>query len=446
MKLYYRIICTLCGMLLGTSFIMWLLQDIWQSTASVKIDRYNSSNTQEVSSIVASKYGKTNLNHLSTGNEFSNIQKQEHCNGSFIGFNHKFALLTNVVILPDRGVGRSGGENISQVQNQREDDEYYTLQKGYFTLRCLTRSINYEFNKVSHLNKWLNAVELIQSSYISERRVELYTLAVQRYEYANLYHTMTDFYNVFFMLEMFNIKVDNVLILFLDGHPQGALDTTWGKLFNGFIRASDIKQPTMFTYMLWPTVGYDSPLNKHEIKGVPKLEEFRTFFLRQHGIAINDILSCDNLRIVLLWRRDYVAHPRNPSGTVSRKIKNEEELVAVAKKHYSEHSILDVQIDLLDMRDQLKMVSQTDILIGMHGAGLSHTLFLPRHAGLIELYPTYWSTANVHFKSMARWRGLHYRSWQNSDITKELNDKYTVVDVNSVMALLSSMVHEICTS
>ncbi|KAH3859859.1 EGF domain-specific O-linked N-acetylglucosamine transferase-like [Dreissena polymorpha] len=198
--------------------------------------------------------------------------------------------------------------------------------------------------------------------------------------------------------------------------------------------------------MLWPTVGYDSPLNEHELKGVPKLEEFRTFFLRQHGIAINDKLSCDNLTIVFLWRRDYVAHPRNPSGTVSRKIKNEEEVVAAAKQHLREHSILDIQIDLLAMRDQLKMVSHTDILIGMHGAGLSHTLFLPRHAGLIELYPTYWSTANVHFKGMARWRGLYYRSWQNSDITKELNDKYTVVNVNSVISLLSSMVHEICTS
>jgi len=292
----------------------------------------------------------------------------------------------------------------------------------------------------------MNAMDFKASSNRSETRAELYIIAVQRYEYANLYHTMTDFFNAFILLEMFGMRSEHLRILFLDGHPHGTLDRTWGKLFNEFIRASDIKQPTIFPYMLWATVGYDSPLNKHDLKGVTKLEEFRTFFLRQHGIFIHDRINCDNLTIVFLWRRDYLAHPRNPSGTVTRKIKNEEELVEAAKQHFSKHSILGVQIDLLDMRDQLMMVAQTDILIGMHGAGLSHTLFLPRHAGLIELFPTYWSTVNVHFKSMARWRSLHYRSWQNNDMTKELANKFTIVDVNSVMALLNNMVHEMCGS
>ncbi|KAH3892286.1 hypothetical protein DPMN_016401 [Dreissena polymorpha] len=257
---------------------------------------------------------------------------------------------------------------------------------------------------------------------------------------------MTDFYNVFFLLEVFNIKAEHVSILFLDGHPQGALDRTWGVLFNGFTRASDIKQPTVFPYMLWATIGYDSPLNTHELTHVPILGEFRTFFLRKHGIVKNDRLSCDHLTILFIWRRDYLAHPRNPSGSVSRKIKNEEELVTAAKRNFSQHLILDVQIDLFDMRDQLKMVSQSDILIGMHGAGLTHTLFLPQHAGLIELYPTYWSQSNVHFKSMAIWRSLHYRSWQNSDTTKETENQYTVVDVNIVIELLKSMVHDMCVS
>ncbi|KAH3831156.1 hypothetical protein DPMN_104418 [Dreissena polymorpha] len=395
--------------------------------------------------VLKSRTVVTKLNNpLSVGKEFATIQKQDFCNGNFVGFEHKWALLTNVVVLPDRGYGRSGGEDISEVLNQSEDDEYYKLQKGYFTLKCLTGSINYQFNKVSHLHKWLNAMDLIESSYGSERYAELCTIVVQRYEYANLYHTMTDFYNVFLLLEMFNIKSEHVRILLLDGHPHGALDTTWGKLYNGYIRASDIKQPTLFPCMMWATVGYDSPLNQHQVTHVPKLEEFRRFFLRQHGLAINDRINCNNLTVLFLWRRDYLAHPRNPSGTVSRKIRNEEELIAAAKQHFSKHTILDVQLDLLDMTDQLIMVSQTDILIGMHGAGLSHTLFLPQHAGLIELYPTYWSQSNVHFKSMARWRSLHYLSWQNMDSTKELENKYTIVDVNSVKTLLDDMAHKLC--
>ena len=80
--------------------------------------------------VLKSRTVVTKLNNpLSVGKEFATIQKQDFCNGNFVGFEHKWALLTNVVVLPDRGYGRSGGEDISEVLNQSEDDEYYKLQK-----------------------------------------------------------------------------------------------------------------------------------------------------------------------------------------------------------------------------------------------------------------------------------------------------------------------------
>lgn len=39
-----------------------------------------------------------------------------------------------------------------------------------------------------------------------------------------------------------------------------------------------------------------------------------------------------------------------------------------------------------DFRHQLQVIQQTDILIGMHGAGLTHLLFLPDWAAVFELY------------------------------------------------------------
>ncbi len=49
--------------------------------------------------------------------------------------------------------------------------------------------------------------------------------------------------------------------------------------------------------------------------------------------------------------------------------------------------MVDVQLDLLPVRDQLQAISQTDILIGMHGAAFAFGLFLPSGAGEIEMYP-----------------------------------------------------------
>ncbi|KAH3892293.1 hypothetical protein DPMN_016408 [Dreissena polymorpha] len=196
--------------------------------------------------------------------------------------------------------------------------------------------------------------------------------------------------------------------------------------------------------MIWSTVGYDSPLNKHVLSRVPNLEQFRQFVLRRHNIYEDDRLQCDNLNIAFIWRRDYLAHPRNPSGRIPRKIQNEQELLERSRHKFSNHNIRGVQIDLLEMGDQLKLVSRTDILIGMHGAGLTHTLFLPRHAGLIELKPMHGSTENKHFMAMATWRRLHYMCWRNTDSFKERPGGYTIVDVDRVVNMIKQMIEEIC--
>jgi glycoprotein 2-beta-D-xylosyltransferase len=84
-------------------------------------------------------------------------------------------------------------------------------------------------------------------------------------------------------------------------------------------------------------------------------------------------------------KRDYVAHPRNPNGIIRRKIKNEFELVEKTKTWFPNYKIRGVQMDKLPMKEQIFLITKTNILIGMHGAGLSHALFLSKGSGIIEL-------------------------------------------------------------
>lgn len=371
------------------------------------------------------------------------LHQEASCEGNFIGYDHTFAQLTNLVINPEKGKGRRGGENCSEVFNQPEKNEYFTLSYGYFELLC-TNKKDYVFNPKSHLSHWQEVLKTTNEIQKPERINPGWTIAVVRYEYANLYHTMTDYYNAFFVTKMFNMKPGNITILWIDGHPSGALDETWRVLFGNVLRAGDLEKTEMFNHMIWGIRGYDSHLNNHNNKNVPYLEEFRTFFLSRHGISTQSKLNCSELNIMFLWRRNYLAHPRNPSGSVSRKIKNEEELLDSAKKAFHNHKVFGIQIDKFGMKRQLEIIAGIDILIGMHGAGLTHTLFLPAHAGLIELYPTYWSSANRHFVSMATWRKLHYLSWNNIDSTKELPDHFTIVDVEAVTALIGEMKENIC--
>ncbi|ESO86798.1 hypothetical protein LOTGIDRAFT_128470 [Lottia gigantea] len=333
------------------------------------------------------------------------------------------------------------------VLNQDENSEYLKLNQSYFKLRC-AKMLAEPFNRPnSHLNDWMRSYvcsdDLVGHS--SSNVITEMTIAIQRYEYVNLYHTMTDYYNAFLVMLLFQKRPENVNILFIDGHPNGGLDDTWRRLFKQTYRAGALKRKTLFSNLIWGIPGYNSPLNNHELTFVPYLKDFRTFFLRQHNLKnISKTLDCDNLSVLFIWRRDYVAHPRNPSGLVSRKIKNEQELVDHVSKLLPGHDIKSLQLDKLTMQEQLKIVSKTDILIGMHGAGLSHTLFLPNHSGLIELYPIYWPETNRHFRMMATWRGLHYLTWKNHDIANEFPLKFTYVPPQSVGNMVNEMAVKLC--
>ncbi|XP_041347604.1 beta-1,2-xylosyltransferase-like [Gigantopelta aegis] len=370
--------------------------------------------------------------------------KSEHSLGNFIGYANEFAHLHDVVVNPLNAAGRKGGENMSSVWKQNEQDEYLKLKSGYFSIQCNT-SLEYQFSSKTHLKEWKNSLACDpKNNFNGMVKIKGLTIAVQRYEYVNLYHTMTDYYNAFLVMLIFNKSPDDTTILWVDSHPSGGLDQTWKTLFSNTIRAGHLRGPTVFEDMVWSIMGYDSPLNQHNRPFTPYLEQFREFFLTRHGVSPAKTLDCAHLNVMFIWRRDYIAHPRNPSGLVKRKIANEAELLETVRKAVPGHNVTGVQLDALPMRQQLELVANTDIFLGMHGAGLAHTLFLPKHGGLIEFYPTYWSPSNRHFRAMATWRGLQYQTWQNTDSFNEKKDYYTYIPPQTLLNMFLEVKTKMC--
>ena len=321
-------------------------------------------------------------------------------------------------------------------------------QEGFFTLQCKSKP-DAKFSFKDHLQKWTNAIDCVDNITAAGKpsldKVSGLTIAVERYEYVNLYHTMTDFYNAFLAMLTFDQHPDNVTVLWVDAHPQGGLDDTWKNLFGKVARAGRLTSPTRFASMAWAAMGYNSPLNEHSRPSVAYLEEFRHFFLSRHGVDGGRRANCSSLSWTFIWRRDYTAHPRNKKGRINRKIANEDELLAAVRRVLHPGDVLrGLQLDALPFQQQLRVVADTDVLMGMHGAGLSHTLFLPSHGGLIELYPTYWPQSNRHFRAMAGWRKLHYQTWQNHDPSNEKADHRTYVPPDVVVKMVKEMMKAIC--
>lgn len=56
--------------------------------------------------------------------------------------------------------------------------------------------------------------------------------------------------------------------------------------------------------------------------------------------------------------------------------------------------------------EQINIIGNTDVLISVHGNGLSHTLFLPPHACLIEIFPP--NTHHLDFRLFSEIHGITY--------------------------------------
>jgi len=225
----------------------------------------------------------------------------------------------------------------------------------------------------NHLNAWLRSLQPTVATAATADTRSRFTIAVTRYEYANLYHTMTDWYNAFLLVCFFNETSDSTDILFVDSHPRGALDPVWRRLFRRTLRLSDLSSdgPTSFSQLVWGWLGYNSLMAIYLSSPTPPLiEEFRSFFLSGYGLPASSTLAPDcgamRLSVLFIWRRDYVAHPRNPRGHVTRKIDNEQELVSRVSSMLPQARVKGVQIDLYTMDEQLRMIVETDILIGEH--------------------------------------------------------------------------------
>ncbi|TTB85606.1 EGF domain-specific O-linked N-acetylglucosamine transferase [Bagarius yarrelli] len=77
-----------------------------------------------------------------------------------------------------------------------------------------------------------------------------------------------------------------------------------------------------------------------------------------------------------------------------------------------EVKLVDYKYKDMPFLEQIRVTHNSDIFIGMHGAGLTHLLFLPDWAVIFELYNCQDESC---YRDLARLRGVHYLTWQKAD-------------------------------
>ena len=138
-----------------------------------------------------------------------------------------------------------------------------------------------------------------------------------------------------------------------------------------------------------------------------------------------------------------VAHPRNPSGKISRQLANEKQILDDLKVKFSQHPHINFSSNHFEEKsivDQLKIVVGTDVFVGIHGAGLTHTVFLKSNRALVELVGG--PQSGHHFDLFASMNSVNYYPCQITNGSPTT----TQTIYNCIMKKLSEMCPSTTTS
>ncbi|XP_072928459.1 EGF domain-specific O-linked N-acetylglucosamine transferase isoform X2 [Hemitrygon akajei] len=226
----------------------------------------------------------------------------------------------------------------------------------------------------------------------------------------NMYHHFCDFINLYISQHINNSFNTDVNIVMWDTSYYGYGDLfsdTW-KAFSDYniihLKSFDQKRVCFkeVVFSLLPRMRHGLFYNTPLVPDCLSTGMFRAF--SQHVLfrlnITQDIPVIGRIRITFLIR-----------STQYRRILNQDELVKALKTV----SVFDVRVvDYKDIgfSEQLKITYNSDIFISIHGAGLTHLLFLPDWAVIFELYNC---EDDRCYLDLARLRGIPYMTWEKAD-------------------------------
>ncbi|XP_014236116.1 EGF domain-specific O-linked N-acetylglucosamine transferase [Trichogramma pretiosum] len=235
----------------------------------------------------------------------------------------------------------------------------------------------------------------------------------------NMYHHFCDFFNLYASLHVnlshpnaFNTD-NNILIWESFNYRSSFQDTFQAFTNNPLWDLRTFKGETVcFKNVVFPLLPrmifglfYNTPLI-YGCENSGLFAAFSDFILHRLQIPLHE-RNNTKIRVTLLSRE-----------TQYRNILNEDALVEAlkAKPEYDVQRV--VYNKNIPFKKQLEITRNSDIFIGMHGAGLTHFLFLPEWAAGFELYNCEDASC---YKDLARLKGIKYITWQDKSKLTEVD-------------------------
>ena len=328
---------------------------------------------------------------------------------------------------------------------------YHHYQHGAFKARCALSGGRLDLNNfpADHLKDIFdsfNAVDAWEQKPAADEARGLLTRADtpvtmmvtrEKGEHVNMYHTLTDWYMGWQTLKALSIDPKTVQVVLLDAHPAGPLDSFWDHVLSRgkpMRRVAQLEKPMLMRRPVWSPPGYTNILLGKNWDDCRKPMRMMEAFVA----AVDDAYdaphsrSVDVIKILFISRKpyekDWVDHK-----FIGRQISNEDAVLGAIR------AVPGVEVRVVDfahvkLDEQIRMAGSSDVLIGMHGAGLAHCLWLPAWGAVVEMGSR--ARLGVFFDKIAHWAGIQFENWINqnpNNFRKDSKGDYTKVDIMSLM-------------
>ena len=329
---------------------------------------------------------------------------------SKLSIHHKSASVIDLDSMEYEAMSGAGGcyQATSVLRNFVQKDNKFIL-------------IDYEYSPTITLHKgnYIGTYESPCSE--SEKEFDKVVVMVNRFDVFNIYEMFHSLINTYILLKLFSLEGDNFTILFVDDAERTALNDDMFGVFTSDLVYGDKKTCYKFKKgVLKSSAEFTSILvTKHGVlKGRGSNHHCRSALLREFVSVVKDHFGVphDDGHYLkkeggpsIIWSSRGV-HRRGNSVKEykpSRMLLDEDKFLNALRKSTG-HSITSIDFGHLTAEQSIRVVSGADIMIGMHGAGLMWSAFLPRHGGLVEIFGADRGPHNRHYHNVASLSDLHY--------------------------------------
>jgi protein O-GlcNAc transferase len=241
-----------------------------------------------------------------------------------------------------------------------------------------------------------------------------YTLLVRREGNDNIWHKLMELWQSVVTLDALQMAVKssnkawlpsaelpNVQVVFEDNRKDVWDDALWGMVTGSEpLHLQEITDSRCLGNVILPLAGSSSPFwashwGARDCSTNFMLDPFLARVYEHMGIERRQRLT-EETTVTIIDRQK------------TRRIMDLQKYLPSVQARYPNITIRAVDFASISLREQIVLMRETDVLVGVIGAGMTHSMFLPKESAVAEIFPPKFKYHG--FRNMAKMRGLSYFS------------------------------------